>query len=301
MFEPVLSLHNLQKTYGPGCIDCTELTGPLYGSNICPSCGSVVACADVSFTIHRGEVLGIVGESGSGKSTVIRSIHFDMEPTSGSMELHLDMEQRKPENNGLLAQVNGVQQMRGLETGTNLFELSSFSKRQLRNRCMGIVYQNPILGLRMHFSSSGNVAERLLMDGWNHVGDMRERTKMLFERTEVDIKRMDEPPASFSGGMQQRVQIARALSNEPVVLLLDEVTTGLDVSVQARVLDLLRKLTRELQLATIVVSHDLGVIRLLTSRTLVMKNGRIVEAGLTNQILEDPQHPYTQLLVSSAL
>jgi putative phosphonate transport system ATP-binding protein len=112
---------------------------------------------------------------------------------------------------------------------------------------------------------------------------------------------MDEPPANFSGGMQQRVQIAKALSNSPQVLLLDEVTTGLDLSVQARVLDLIRNLQRELEIAMIVVSHDLGVIRLLCQRTLVMRHGRIVESGLTDQLFEDPQHEYTQLLVSSQL
>lgn len=300
MFEPVLSLQNVNKTYGPGCSDCGRLTGPKVESNVCSACGSVVACSGVSFSLHKGEILGIVGESGSGKSTVIRTIHFDIEPTDGTMSLQLEMQNRRTEN-GLLAAVNGFQGLRALKKNGNVFHLSAFAKRQLRNHCMGIVYQNPMLGLRMHFSSSGNVAERLLMDGWNNVGRMRERTRMLFERIEVDLNRMDEPPASFSGGMQQRVQIARALSNEPSILLLDEVTTGLDVSVQARVLDMLRSLTRELNLATIVVSHDLGVIRLLTSRTLVMKNGQVVEAGLTNQILEDPQHPYTQLLVSSAL
>jgi len=101
--------------------------------------------------------------------------------------------------------------------------------------------------------------------------------------------------------MQWRVQIAKARATRPAGLLLDEVTTGLDVSVQARVLDLIRCLQQELEVATIVVSHDLGVIRLLTSRTLVMRFGGIVEEGLSDQILEDPQHPYTQLLVTSAL
>lgn len=300
MFEPVLELQNLGKIYGPGCLDCEKLTGSERGGNVCSSCGSVVACSGVSFSLHRGEVLGIVGESGSGKSTVIRAIHFDIEPTHGSMRLHVAPRAIDSENS-LLSQLDGLKKFETVSNNINVFDLSSYEKRQLRNHSMGIVYQNPMLGLRMHFSSSGNVAERLLMAGWNNVGEMRKRTRLLFERTEVDISRMDEPPASFSGGMQQRVQIARALSNNPSILLLDEVTTGLDVSVQARVLDLLRNLTRELKLATIVVSHDLGVIRLLTSRTLVMKNGRVVEAGLTNQILEDPQHHYTQLLVSSAL
>ena len=110
---------------------------------------------------------------------------------------------------------------------------------------------------------------------------------------------MDDMPGTFSGGMQQRVQIARALANDPVVVLLDEMTSGLDVSVQAGVLDLIQELQYEAGIAIIVVSHDLGVIRLLCEQVLVMKNGRIVERGITDQILEDPHHPYTQLLVSS--
>jgi putative phosphonate transport system ATP-binding protein len=130
---------------------------------------------------------------------------------------------------------------------------------------------------------------------------MRARGGALLAKTEVPVGRMDELPLNFSGGMQQRVQIAKALSTDPAVLLLDEVTTGLDVSVQARVLDLIRLLQRELHVAVIVVSHDLGVIRLLTSRTIVMRHGCIVERGLSDQILEDPQHPYTQLLVNSTL
>ena len=107
------------------------------------------------------------------------------------------------------------------------------------------------------------------------------------------VFRMKEAPKNFSGGMQQRVQIAKALSNNPPILLLDEVTTGLDLSVQANVLDLIKKLQRDLGISMIVVSHDLGVIRMLADRTIVMLNGKIIEAGLTDQILEDPQHEYT--------
>jgi putative phosphonate transport system ATP-binding protein len=185
--------------------------------------------------------------------------------------------------------------------GVNLLSLSSYRQRMIRNRVMGIVFQNPHLGLKMHISSGGNIAERLLAAGWRHVGEIRRQAGGLLENTEVPRARMDEPPRNFSGGMQQRVQIAKALSNGPLILLLDELTTGLDVSVQAKVLDLICKLKQEMNVAILVVSHDLGVIRMLTRRTLVMKNGRVVEAGLTDQILEDPQHPYTQLMVSSML
>ena len=166
---------------------------------------------------------------------------------------------------------------------------------------MGIVYQNARMGLRMRVSAGGNIAERLLMARWRHVGRMRQRAAELLAQTEVPVQRMNELPRNFSGGMQQRVQIAKALSTQPALLLLDEVTTGLDVSVQARVLDLIRSLQQDLGVATIVVSHDLGVIRLLTSRTIVMRHGCIVEEGLSDQILEDPQHAYTQLLVNSVL
>lgn len=287
--QPLLTARNLTKCFGPGCELCFKTTGPEFNTNVCSNCGTLVACHDIHFDLHPHEVLGVVGESGSGKSTLIRICHFDWDITAGDMRIQL---------NGQRASLG---QFADSVDGRNVFNLTGFRKRQLRNIIMGVVYQHPHLGLRMGVSSGGNIGERLLMAGWRHVGHMRERAGELLEKTEVPVKRMDEPPKNFSGGMQQRVQIAKALSNRPMILLLDEITTGLDVSVQARVLDLLRELQRELDVAVIVVSHDLGVIRHLTSRTLVMKNGRIVESGLTDQILEDPQHPYTQLLVSSTL
>jgi putative phosphonate transport system ATP-binding protein len=283
-----MQIRGLGKTFGEGCDHCREVTGPDFETNICRYCHSVVACRDISFDLYANEVLGIVGESGSGKTTLIRLLHFDHSPTFGTLYINTD----------------GLKPVRNAEwslNGCNLFEMSSFRRRQIRNRLMGIVYQNPDQGLRMNISAGGNVAERLLMADWSHVGRMRDRARELLEKTEVPVGRMDEIPRNFSGGMQQRVQIAKALSNKPLLLLLDEVTTGLDVSVQARVLDLIRTLQHELHVAMVAVSHDLGVIRMLTSRTMVMKNGRVVESGLTDQILEDPQHPYTQLLVSSAL
>jgi len=286
---PILDVKNLTKIFGKGCPLCHDSTGPEYETNVCRRCGSVVACSNVSFDLYPGEILGIVGESGSGKSTVVKLLHFDWDATFG--EMYFQNTADRKQNIDMTIDINGK----------NLIALSPFIKRQIRNAFMGVVYQNPHLGLRMDVSSGGNIAERLIMANWRNIAMMRDRASGLLEKIEIPVERMDEPPKNFSGGMQQRVQIAKALSNEPLLLFLDEVTTGLDVSVQARVLDLIRNLQRELRLSMIVVSHDLGVIRLLCQRTMVMKYGRIVEKGLTDQILEDPRHPYTQILVSSQL
>lgn len=272
----VLEVDGLTKVFGRGCAYCVEETGPEARINTCPRCGSVVACAGVSFEVGPGEVLGIVGESGSGKSTVAGCLAFDMETTGGE------------------ARFVGF-------GGRDIFGANAAERRRLRNFEIGIVYQTPQQGLDLDVTAGGNVAERLLAAEWRHVGHMRGRASELLERTEISTARMDEPPRYFSGGMRQRVQLAKALANRPSLLILDEPTTGLDVSVQARILDLIREIQRETGVATVVISHDLGIVRLLTERALVMRNGRVVEAGLTDQILEDPQHAYTQLLVNSAL
>jgi putative phosphonate transport system ATP-binding protein len=274
----LLRVSNLTKIYGEPNDNSIVNTGPIFNSNICPETGSIVACADISFDLFPGEVLGIVGESGSGKSTVVKLLYFDMEATMGEAFI-------KPHQNGLV----------------NMLAESNQKKRWIRNYLMGMVYQNPRDGLNFKFSSGGNIAEKLIMGGNYHVGSIRNRAEELLLKTEVPVLRMDDKPGLFSGGMQQRVQISKAIANNPPILFLDEVTTGLDVSVQARVLDLIRELQQNLGIAMIVVSHDLSVIRMLTDRTMVMKNGRIVERGLTDQILQDPQHEYSQLLVSSLL
>lgn len=276
--EWLLKVENLTKIYGEHSVNTLDKTGPLFNSNQCPETGAIVACANIDLTLHPGEVLGIVGESGSGKSTLVKLLYFDLMATAGS------------------AYLKGYK-----NDNTNILEVSNQQKRFLRNHKMGMVYQNPRDGLNFRFSSGGNIAEKLLMAGNFHVGSIRERASYLLESTEVPVPRMDETPESFSGGMQQRVQISKAIANNPPLLFLDEVTTGLDVSVQAKVLDMIRRLQQDLNIAMIVVSHDLSVIRMLTDRTIVMKNGRIVEKGLTDQILQDPQHGYTQLLVSSLL
>ena len=277
----ILKADNLTKRYGPGCPYCAALTGPAHDTNQCRVCGTVMACAAVNFGLEQGEILGIVGESGSGKSTVMQAVNLQLGDCAGSLWYR---EVQNPDAPPL-----------------DLIKLDKFARRTFRNERLGIVYQRPELGLNMRFTVGGNVAEKLLLAGWRNVGQIRARATGLMELTELPPDRLDDDPHTFSGGMLQRVQISKALSSRPALLLLDEVTTGLDVSVQARVLDLIKRLQWELKMTMLLVSHDLGVIKQLASRTLVMKNGHVVESGLTDQILEDPQHPYTQLLVSSAL
>lgn len=274
--RPLLSVRDLTRLYGPGCDRCLEATGPDANSAVCPHCGTVVACAGVSFDVRPGRTIGIVGESGSGKTTVLRSLYGDIEPTSGT---------------ALLRERGGA--------ARDLFTLNPQARRRVRNFEIGMVYQTPRQGLNFGISAGGNVADRLLAANWRRVSTIRDRASSLLDHMEIPVARMDTMPGDFSGGMQQRVQVAKALANGPTVLLLDEMTSGLDVSVQAGVLDLIQTIRHEANIALVVVSHDLGVIRLLCERAIVMKNGRIVESGITDQILEDPHHPYTQLLVSS--
>jgi putative phosphonate transport system ATP-binding protein len=271
------SIRGLGRTWGPGCGDCRTSTGPEQGINVCPRCGAVIALRDVSFELYEGEILGIVGESGSGKSTLVQCIYFDQDASEGQVFL------------------------KGFEDNGNVLELPRSRKRRIRGRLMGMVYQNPLRGLRMDITSGANVAEKLLEADVFHFARIRSRAEELLATTEIPAAYIDALPRTLSGGMQQRIQIAKALANNPPLVLLDEVTSGLDVSVQARVLDLIRELQRERSMSMIVVSHDMGVIRLLADRTLVLKNGCVVESGLTDQILEDPQHPYSQLLVHSTL
>lgn len=274
--SPILEAKALRRIHGRSCGECLTRTG--LDRNSCPRCGSIVAVADVDLRLHPGEILGIMGESGSGKSSLVRLLHLDDRSDSGSAVFR--------DRDGGEHHLDGIDGARA---------------RALRNRRFGMVHQNPQLGLNLRVSAGGNIAERLLMGGLLDFAAIRGRAERLMERVEIPRARMDDPPTGFSGGMQQRLQIARALAPEPELLFLDEVTTGLDLSVQARILDLILSLREELGVAMIVVTHDLGVVRLLADRTLVMRYGRVVESGITDQILEDPQHPYTQQLVMSAL
>jgi len=240
--------------------------------------GQRIGCEDVSFELFPGEVLGIVGESGSGKTTLLKCVSGQMAPSEGSI----------------------VYQTRD-QGSVEVYGMGEARRRMLMRTDWGIVYQNARDGLRMRVSAGANVGERLMAIGDRHYGHIRGEALDWLDRVEIDTGRVDDLPATFSGGMQQRLQIARNLVTKPRLVFMDEPTSGLDVSVQARLLDLVRGLVSTLGLACVVVTHDLGVVRLLSHRLMVMKQGRVVEHGLTDQVLDDPQHAYTQLLVSSIL
>jgi putative phosphonate transport system ATP-binding protein len=240
--------------------------------------GQRVGCQDVSFEIYAGEVVAIVGESGSGKSTLLSVLSTQLAASSGSVHYRMR---------------DGVTR--------DLATLTEAERRLLLRTDWGFVHQDPRLGLRMSVTAGGNVGERLMAVGARHYGDIRSSALDLLERVEIDGDRIDDTPTAFSGGMRQRLQIAKTLVTQPRLVFMDEPTGGLDVSVQARLLDLLRGLVTDMGLAVIIVTHDLAVARLLSHRIIVMQGGRIIETGLTDQVLDDPHAPYTQLLVSSVL
>src|SRR5262245_46072432 len=240
--------------------------------------GRQLGCRDVSFSLYEGEVLAVVGESGSGKTTLLQLLSAQREPTAGSVRYRMRDGVTRP-----------------------LASLGDAERRFLFRTDWGYVHQDATLGLRMTVSAGGNVGERLMAVGWRHYGRIRQNAVDWLDRVEIDSTRIDETPQGYSGGMRQRLQIARNLVTEPRLVFMDEPTGGLDVSVQARLLDLLRGIVADLGLAAVIVTHDLAVARLLSHRIMVMKGGEVIESGLTDQVLDDPRDAYTQLLVSSIL
>lgn len=245
----------------------------LEAGGLCLRFGALRALDEVAVAIWPGEVVAIVGESGSGKSTLLRVLSGQMAPDAGSVRY----------------------------AGQEVHALPEAQRRRLMCADWGYVHQNARDGLRMGVSAGGNIGERLMAAGGRHYGSIREAAAEWMARVELDPARMDALPRTFSGGMQQRLQIARCLVTQPKLVFMDEPTGGLDVSVQARLLDLIRRLVGELGLAVFFVTHDIAAARLLAHRILVMRHGRVVEEGLADRVLDDPRHPYTQLLVSSVL
>jgi len=235
-------------------------------------------CDHVDIDLHPGEVTCIVGESGSGKTTLLNLLSLQLRPDAGSLYYRT---------------LDGARIDLGLA--------SEMDRRRLMRTEWGFVRQNPRDGLLRDVSAGANISERLMANGARHYGALRDTAIDWMRKVELDHGRVDDLPRDFSGGMQQRLQIARNLVTGPRLLFMDEPTAGLDVSVQARLLDLLRTLTSQLGIAMLIVTHDIGVARLLAHRLLVMHRGRIIETGLTDQVLDDPQQPYTQMLVSSVL
>ena len=250
----------------------------LVAERLTKSYGRQIACRDVSFDLHEGEVMAVVGESGSGKTTLLRLLSMQAKADGGRV---------------LYRMRDGVTR--------DLAALGEAELRFVARTDWGFVHQDPALGLRMFVSGGANVGERLMAVGWRHYGQIRDAATDWLERVEIDAGRIDDLPATYSGGMRQRLQIARNLVTQPRLVLMDEPTGGLDVSVQARLLDLLRNLVAVLRLSAVVVTHDLAVARLLSHRIMVMKGGEVIETGLTDQVLDDPREPYTQLLVASIL
>ena len=238
--------------------------------------GSRIGCTGVDLDLWPGEVLAIVGESGSGKTTLLNCISGRLEPSAGTVRYRMR---------------DGITR--------DLAHLGEAERRFLMRTDWGFVHQNPIDGLRMRVSAGANVGERLMAVGERHYGRIRGVAADWLARVEIPDDRIDDPPLAFSGGMRQRLQIARNLVTHPRLVFMDEPTGGLDVSVQARVLDLLRGLVADLGLAVVIVTHDLAVARLLSQRMIVMKDGGVIEEGLTDRVLDDPRQAYTQLLVAS--
>jgi putative phosphonate transport system ATP-binding protein len=254
------------------------MTPLLQVENVAKFYGARIGCTDVSFDLYPGEVMGIVGESGSGKSTLLNCLAGHLSPDRGAVRFDMA--------------VGGL---------SDTVTMSEPERRMLARTDWAFVHQHARDGLRMNVSAGGNVGERLMAVNARHYGEIRDKAIDWLGRVEISEDRIDDRPTAFSGGMQQRLQIARNLVTGPRLVFMDEPTGGLDVSVQARLLDLLRGLVREMGLSAIIVTHDLAVVRLLADRLMVMKDGHVIETGLTDQVLDDPQHAYTQLLVSSVL
>jgi len=237
----------------------------------------VVAVNDVSFDLHKGETLGLVGESGSGKSVTAFSILR------------------------LLQSPGRIASGRIMFQGRDLVRLPESEIRQVRGAGIGLIFQEPMAALNPVMRVGTQIAEGLRVHGMASKEDARARAIELLRAVRITDpeRRIDDYPHQLSGGMRQRVMIAVALSCSPPLVIADEPTTALDVTVQAQILELLRDMKRQFNLALLLITHDLGVIAETADRVAVMYAGRIVEHGTVRQIFNHPLHPYTQGLLAS--
>ncbi len=239
--------------------------------------GSFPAVNDVSFTVRLGETLGLVGESGSGKSVTALSLVKLIPPpgriTGGSVRFQ----------------------------GHELLSLPDVSMRAIRGADIALIFQEPMTALDPVFTIGHQITETLLVHGRATRREARNRVIELLEAVRIPdpAKRVYDYPHQLSGGMRQRVLIAMALACTPSLVIADEPTTALDVTIQAQILDLLRHMKRSLNLSLLLITHDLGVIAEIADRVAIMYAGRIVEQGPTRAILRNPQHPYTRGLLAS--
>jgi peptide/nickel transport system ATP-binding protein len=232
--------------------------------------GRETAVSDVSLDLPAGTTLGLVGESGSGKSTIAAAVVGLVAPSAGRI----------------------------LVEGTDIRGRGAEAARARRR--VQLVFQDPFSALDPRMSVGASIAEATRATGrqWTR-RDKDARVRELLDRVRIDPERAHELPAAFSGGQRQRITIARALAGEPSVLIADEVTSALDVSVQGTILNLLRELQSGLGLSMLFISHNLAVVRYVSDRIVVMRGGNIIEEGDTDQIVERPAEEYTRTLLEA--
>lgn len=239
--------------------------------------GIVRAVDGVSFTVGAGETLGIVGESGSGKSITALSLMRLLDEPSRIVAGEIRFQ------------------------GRDMLKASPEELRNLRGDRLAMVFQDPMTSLNPVLKIAHQLIETMVVHGRYNAAEASKRAISLLGRMGVSApeRAIDSYPHQFSGGMRQRVMLALGMSNEPALLIADEPTTALDVTIQAQILELLRELNRDFGTAIVLISHDLGVIARVCSRTIVMYGGEVVEEGATEDLLADPRHPYTWALINA--